>query len=80
MKGASIITLMMEAAVTSEKSVNFYQTTRHNNPEDSHLHIRRSENLKSYLVNIYGEANVRCIPTFASLLTHRPNDGGSKHL
>jgi hypothetical protein len=25
---------MMEAAVTSETSVNFYQTTRRNNPED----------------------------------------------
>jgi hypothetical protein len=30
--------LMMEAASTSEMSVNFYQTTRRNNPEDSHLH------------------------------------------
>jgi hypothetical protein len=28
---------MMEAASTSETSVNFYQITRHNNPEDSHL-------------------------------------------
>jgi hypothetical protein len=28
----------MEAARTSEMSVNFYQTTRRNNPEDSHLH------------------------------------------
>jgi hypothetical protein len=28
---------MMEAASTSETSVKFYQTTRHNNPEDSHL-------------------------------------------
>jgi hypothetical protein len=25
-----LITLMMEASSTSEKSVNFYQTTRHN--------------------------------------------------
>jgi hypothetical protein len=32
--------LMMEAASTSEKSVNFYQTTRRNNPEDSYLHSR----------------------------------------
>jgi hypothetical protein len=31
--------LMMEAARTSETLVNFYQTTRHYNPEDSHLHI-----------------------------------------
>jgi hypothetical protein len=29
--------LMMEAASTSETSVNFYQTTRRNNPEDSYL-------------------------------------------
>jgi hypothetical protein len=43
----AIITLMMEAASTSETSVNFYQTARHYNPEDSHLHTR--EYLKSYL-------------------------------
>jgi hypothetical protein len=29
--------------------VNAYQTIRHNNPEDSHLHTRRRENLKSHL-------------------------------
>jgi hypothetical protein len=43
---------MMEAASTSETSVNFYQTTRRNIPEDSHLHIRRSEKLKSHDVDI----------------------------
>jgi hypothetical protein len=32
-----MITLMMEAASTSETSVNFYQITWRNNPEDSHL-------------------------------------------
>jgi hypothetical protein len=42
------IVLMMEAARTSETSVNFYQTTRRNNSEDSHLHTRRRENLKSH--------------------------------
>jgi hypothetical protein len=31
------IALMMEAAGTSETSVNFYQTTWRYNPEDSHL-------------------------------------------
>jgi hypothetical protein len=36
---------MMEAASTSETSINFYQTTRRS-PEDSHLHTRRRENLK----------------------------------
>jgi hypothetical protein len=41
------IALMMEAACTSETSVNFYHTTRRNNPEDSRLHTRRRENIKS---------------------------------
>jgi hypothetical protein len=31
------IALVLEAARTSETSVNFYQTTRRNKPEDSHL-------------------------------------------
>jgi hypothetical protein len=43
-----LIALTMEAASTSEASVNFYQTTRRNNPEDNHLHTRRRENLKSH--------------------------------
>jgi hypothetical protein len=33
----AIISLMMEAARTSETSVNVYQNTPRNNPEDSHL-------------------------------------------
>jgi hypothetical protein len=41
--------LMMEAGGTSKTSVNFYQITRRNNPEDSHLHARRRENLKSQI-------------------------------
>jgi hypothetical protein len=44
---------MMEAARTSETLVNFYQTTRRYNPEDSHLHTHRCENLKSYFVCIF---------------------------
>jgi hypothetical protein len=44
-----MIALMMEAARTSETLVNFYQTTRRYNPEDSHLRSHRRENLKSYL-------------------------------
>jgi hypothetical protein len=44
------IALMMEAASTSEMSVNFYQTTRRNNPADSHLCTRRRENFKSHKI------------------------------
>jgi hypothetical protein len=39
---------LMEAASTSKTSVNFYQITLRNNPENSHLHTRRRENLKSH--------------------------------
>jgi hypothetical protein len=43
MLAASIIKAMIEAASTSETSVNFYQTTPRNNPEDSHLHNSKCE-------------------------------------
>jgi hypothetical protein len=39
---------MMEEASTSETSINFYQTTRYNNPEDNHLYIGHCENLISH--------------------------------
>jgi hypothetical protein len=45
-----VIALMMEATNTSENSVNFYQNARRYNPEESHLHTRRRENLKSYYI------------------------------
>jgi hypothetical protein len=41
----AIIDVIMEAANTSETSVNFYQTTPPYNPEDSHLYTSRRENL-----------------------------------
>jgi hypothetical protein len=41
-------TLKMEAAASSEALVRFYQSTRYHIPEDSNLHIRRSENVKSH--------------------------------
>jgi hypothetical protein len=44
----AIIALMLEAGTTSETLVNFYQTTRRYNPDDSNLHTHRRENLKSY--------------------------------
>jgi hypothetical protein len=52
---ASIIRKMMEATSTSETSVNFYQTIRRNIPEDSHLHTRRRENLKSHLFSFQSQ-------------------------
>jgi hypothetical protein len=38
---AFIIALMMEPASTSETSVNFYQSTRRNIPEDSSFQPKR---------------------------------------
>jgi hypothetical protein len=35
----TLIALMIEAVSTSETSVNFYQTTRRNIPEDSNLQL-----------------------------------------
>jgi hypothetical protein len=49
------IALMMEAASTFETSVNFYQTSLRNHPEDSHLHTLRRGNLKSHSINIICE-------------------------
>jgi hypothetical protein len=44
----SAFTLMMEAVSISETSVNFYEITRHNIPENSHLHTRCRENPESH--------------------------------
>jgi hypothetical protein len=44
-----ITTLMMEAVYISETSVNFNVTTQHDIPEDSKLHIRCHEDLKSHM-------------------------------
>jgi hypothetical protein len=40
------IALMMEAASTSETSVNFYQTAWRYNPEDSHLEFKIKSQLR----------------------------------
>jgi hypothetical protein len=44
-----IIVLTTEAVQTSETFVNSYQSIHRYNPEDSHLHSNRSENLMPYL-------------------------------
>jgi hypothetical protein len=40
----------MEGSSTSDMSVYFYQITRHNKPEDTHVYTHRRENLKSHFV------------------------------
>jgi hypothetical protein len=40
-------TIMMEAAITSETSLNFYNTVRLNISEDSHFHTRLRESFKT---------------------------------
>jgi hypothetical protein len=52
---ASIIALMMEAARTSETSINLDLRTRQCIPEDSKLHTCCCENLKSRLLFIWLE-------------------------
>jgi hypothetical protein len=44
-----IIVLMMEAARTSRTSINIQLRTWQYIPEDSELHTRRRENLKSHI-------------------------------
>jgi hypothetical protein len=73
---------MMEAARTSKTLVNFYQTTRRYNPEDSHLRTHRRENLKSYLIvsrlvrNFYAfygpESSLQYSQESATELSHEP--------
>jgi hypothetical protein len=54
------ITLMMEAVSSSESSVNIYQTTRCNIPEDSHfiLFAVRTWNI-IYLLRLYKQEKVK---------------------
>jgi hypothetical protein len=49
-RASYIITAMMEAARTSETSVDIQLRTRQYISEDSELHTRRRENLKSHLL------------------------------
>jgi hypothetical protein len=51
--GSLAIALVMEAARTSETLVNFYQTTRRYNSENSHLRTHRRENLKSNIFYLH---------------------------
>jgi hypothetical protein len=43
----------METVNTSEMLVSFHGTTWHNMPEDSHIHTRCCENLKSHILSSF---------------------------
>jgi hypothetical protein len=45
-RGTTIVSLMMDVASSSETSLNLYQTTWRNIPENSRLRTRRRKNLK----------------------------------
>jgi hypothetical protein len=47
---------MMETVSTSETSLSFYQTTRHNIPEDSHLHTHRREMNFEVLIYVFSSS------------------------
>jgi hypothetical protein len=49
-RAASIIAVMMEAAGTSETSVDNYFTRQYIPEDKSELHTRRRENLKSHIL------------------------------
>jgi hypothetical protein len=75
------------AASTSETSVSVYQTTRRNNPEDSRLHTRRHENLKSHMrTSVFWDAAPCSLVDInrrfrgAYCLHRQADDGGSKIL
>jgi hypothetical protein len=63
---ASVTKATMKAAQTSETSVNFRQTARRSNPEDSHLHIHRRENPKSevLLQTMHAVLQVKLFPHY----------------
>jgi hypothetical protein len=56
---ASIIALMMEAAHTSETSVDNYFTRQYITEEKSELHTRRRKNLKSHMIKIVFKTDVK---------------------
>jgi hypothetical protein len=47
---SEVWTASIIAPITSETSVNSYQSTRRCNPKDRHLHSHRLENPKSYFI------------------------------
>jgi ribosomal protein L14 len=65
-RSASIIRTMMEAVRASGTSVNFNVTTWRYIPEDSKLHTRRREKLKSHIpcnvqIRLLGMNRLECL-------------------
>jgi hypothetical protein len=54
--------MLMKAVQTSETSVNFYQSTRHNKPKQSHLYTRRRRTWNC----IHNNSNCGCIFAYSS--------------
>jgi hypothetical protein len=61
----AVFALTMEAVKTSETLVNLHQPTRRYNPEDSHLHTYRREDLKSKVCLI-----PRCLRSHVNSIPH----------
>jgi hypothetical protein len=53
------LTDVSEMLASYETSVNFYETIWRNIPEDSDIHTRRREKLKSHMHNFGGEASCK---------------------
>jgi hypothetical protein len=64
------LTLTMEVLSNSETSVSVYQTARRNSPEDSRLHTRSRENLKSHFVMNVEYLRSVAEPQSRSLINH----------
>jgi hypothetical protein len=66
---------MMEAVSSSETAVSIYQIIWRNILEDSHLHTRHRENLKSHLVNqvIYLQVLELMAARLSEVPNHRPD-------
>jgi hypothetical protein len=65
---------MMEAARTSETSVDVQLRTRQYIPEDSELHTRRRENLKSHIVKAaLWPSLLYALPSHPPLFDHPSN-------
>jgi hypothetical protein len=60
---------MMEAARTSETSVDIQLRTRQYNPQDSELHTRRRENFESGVLFTLRDVTVALLKIFHSELT-----------